>query len=255
MVLNKDQIAVCRIIQDVTIQGLKFPVPTEPLAKKHGLPISSKLVEMPYMPVLVHELVIWAMLYPESNGLDKCLEKLQSGGFVESFDRQPVALTFLRSDGKTARIVLDDDKDLTVRVFIEGEPECKPGGSLRIVQGLPLHPHWKLTQLGSRSLTSATTDESKTQPAAAKAWQRLKLTEGVSGDHIASLDGIEYRIGLGPAFKLLAKLQEVKGSTIKGETLQGLISERPDKAIKRLPEQLREIIDPPGRARRGYRML
>ncbi len=83
------------------------------------------------------------------------------------------------------------------------------------------------------------------------AWKRLKLRKSTDGsDHCAELDSERIRICGDAAFNMLDILQKRNGERVKGTLLH-----RPDKVLKLLDPRLQEIIEAPGRGRRGYAML
>lgn len=106
--------------------------------------------------------------------------------------------------------------------------------------------------VSSKSGTSG--GKQKTTP---PAWERLQIVKSNTGDDLACLDGIEYRLTGANDATLLEQLQMKHGEPILGATLEAQCNERPARIYGRLPKPLQSIIDKPGQrtGRKGYRML
>jgi len=89
------------------------------------------------------------------------------------------------------------------------------------------------------------------------AWERLQIVKSDTGDDIARLDGREHRLTGGNDAIFLERLQQKRGVSILGTTLETDIGERPSRIYERLPAPIRRIIDKPGQrtGKNGYRML
>ena len=90
-------------------------------------------------------------------------------------------------------------------------------------------------------------------PTLTGAWKRLEIIEQRSGNDLAILDGQEYRLP-SKAADLLIALQEAKGQMVLADTLTKTCGKRADHIYRSLPDELKPIIDAPGKTGQGYRM-
>lgn len=83
------------------------------------------------------------------------------------------------------------------------------------------------------------------------AWERLVVTD----DERAVLDEIEYRLPRAAGAKMLRLLIAERGGLVAGKVIERNIGARPARELRRLPGPIAELVEAPGRDRRGYRLL
>lgn len=83
------------------------------------------------------------------------------------------------------------------------------------------------------------------------AWKRI----AVKSDAIATLDGREYKLRREDCARLLRALIAAEGEPVLTKNLSADAAvKRPDKARRALPEDLRALVEAPGRGASGYRL-
>ena len=132
-------------------------------------------------------------------------------------------------------------------------------------KGIPVMPcsfdesaHLLLTDRGRAWLDeyqlqpATTTDE--TAAGNVPVWQRLQIKKQRGGDDLAMLDGKAYRLQ-GATADFLTALQEAAGDMVLGTSLETACGKRANEIYDLLPDDLKQIIDKPGKRKRGYRMI
>ena len=84
------------------------------------------------------------------------------------------------------------------------------------------------------------------------AWERLVVTDD---DERAVLDGNEYRLPRAAGAKMLRLLLAARGGLVAAKVIERNTGARPARELHRLPGPIAELVEAPGRDRRGYRLL
>ncbi len=83
-------------------------------------------------------------------------------------------------------------------------------------------------------------------------WERLVVTDD---DERAVFDGHEYRLPRAAGAKMLRLLLAERGGLVAAKVIERNIGARPSRELDRLPGPIAELVEAPGRDRRGYRLL
>ncbi len=108
---------------------------------------------------------------------------------------------------------------------------------------------WELSDSEARRQAPAVYPCGPAEPA----WERLEVIKQRSGNDLAKLNGREHRLP-SKAAEFLVALKEAKGQMVLADTLTRTCGKRADHIFKSLPDDLKAIIDAPGRTGQGYRM-
>lgn len=91
-------------------------------------------------------------------------------------------------------------------------------------------------------------------PVKLPSWKKLTVKRSKSGDDFANLGNQRFRLKGRNAASFLEHLKQAEGASIKANTLEVILHERPARIFGKLPQSLQRIIDKPGRGRTGYAM-
>jgi len=86
-----------------------------------------------------------------------------------------------------------------------------------------------------------------------RSWERLVMRED-RGFAVAEFDGKSHRLRGTQDGEFLRRLIDAEGIPVTAYVLEAQLGKRPDRILRSLPPEIRELIDAPGRGQTGYRL-